>query len=292
MTNSGGNVDNAVGGVSNSVGGITGAGDGTDQAMTIYGQIPTQTAVGAGDYKDFQNPQIDPYAFNNGAAIPVSDDNGTAALALVNTHLAAAAQDTTTAVRPSDAIRLSVWRQPEFTGEFPIAPDGTILHPLLAQVRVVGRTREQVRAQLREVLLQYERDPQFVFDYLYRVGVTGEVRLPNLYNLPPETTIGQAVAAAGGVAEYGRLDRVRLMRGGGEVILDLRNPSPEVAEMRIRSGDQIRVQRRGAGWRASPPRAGRRGRTHRSSSRSRCRAGRGSPRGCRLPCRPASASGR
>lgn len=161
----------------------------------------------------------------------------------------AAAQDTTTAVRPADVIRLSVWRQPEFTGEFPIAPDGTVLHPLLSEVRVVGRTREQVRAQLREVLLRYENDPQFVFDYLYRVGVTGEVRLPNLYTLPPETTIAQAVAAAGGVAEFGRLEQVRLMRGGREVILDLRNPSPEVAEMRIRSGDQIRLTRRGAGWR-------------------------------------------
>lgn len=161
----------------------------------------------------------------------------------------AAAQDTTAAVRPSDAIRLAVWRQTEFTGEFPIAPDGTILHPLLSEVRVVGRTREQVREQIRQVLLRYENDPQFVFDYLYRVGVTGEVRLPNLYSLPPETTIGQAVAAAGGVAEYGRLDQVRLMRGGREILLDLRNPSPEVAEMRIRSGDQIRVPRRGASWR-------------------------------------------
>jgi polysaccharide export outer membrane protein len=161
----------------------------------------------------------------------------------------AAAQDTTTAVRPADAIRLAVWRQAEFTGEYPIAPDGTILHPLLNEVRVVGRTREQVREQIRQVLLRYENDPQFVFDYLYRVGVTGEVRLPNLYSLPPETTIGQAVAAAGGVAEFGRLDQVRLMRGGREILLDLRNPSPEVAEMRIRSGDQIRVTRRGASWR-------------------------------------------
>jgi hypothetical protein len=39
---------------------------------------------GAGDYKDFQSPtQIDPYAFNNGAAIPAADDDGTAALAAI-----------------------------------------------------------------------------------------------------------------------------------------------------------------------------------------------------------------
>ncbi|HEX2210238.1 MAG TPA: polysaccharide biosynthesis/export family protein [Longimicrobium sp.] len=161
----------------------------------------------------------------------------------------AAAQDTTAAVRPADVIRLNVWRQTEFTGEFPIAPDGTILHPLLREVRVAGHTREQVRQQLLEVLRQYERDPQFVFDYLYRVAVTGEVRLPNLYTLPPETTIGQAVAAAGGAAEFGRLETVRLIRGGREITLNLLDPSPEVAEMRIRSGDQIRVTRRGASWR-------------------------------------------
>jgi protein involved in polysaccharide export with SLBB domain len=161
----------------------------------------------------------------------------------------AAAQDTTAAVRPADVVRLSTWRLPEFTGEFPIASDGTILHPLLREVHVVGRTREDVRRQLTDVLLRYERDPQFVFEYLYRVGVTGEVRLPNLYSMPPETSLTQAISMAGGVSEFGRLQDVRLIRGGREMILDLRNPTAEVLEMRIRSGDQIRVSRRGAGWR-------------------------------------------
>jgi polysaccharide export outer membrane protein len=162
---------------------------------------------------------------------------------------AAAQQDTTTAVRPADLVRLAVWRMPEFSGEFPIAPDGTILHPLLTDVRVVGRTRAEVRQQLREVLLRYENDPQFVFDYLYRIAVTGEVRLPNLYSLSPETTVSQAVAAAGGPSEFGRLQDVRLIRGGQEMVLDLRNPSLEVTEMRIRSGDQIRLLRRGSSFR-------------------------------------------
>jgi polysaccharide export outer membrane protein len=170
-------------------------------------------------------------------------------LALACAAPAAAQTDTAAAVRPADVVRLTVWRMPEFSGEFPVAPDGTILHPLLTEVRVVGRTRDDVRRQLREVLLRYENDPQFVFDYLYRVGVTGEVRLPNLYSLPPETTIAQAVAAAGGLSEFGRMQDVRLIRGGQEMILDLRNPSSSVMEMRIRSGDQIRVHRRGSSFR-------------------------------------------
>ena len=38
---------------------------------------------GAGDYKDFQSPQLDPYAFQNGASIPAADDGGAAALAAI-----------------------------------------------------------------------------------------------------------------------------------------------------------------------------------------------------------------
>ena len=32
--------------------GVTGTGTGSDQAMTIYGRVPSQAAVAAGDYKD------------------------------------------------------------------------------------------------------------------------------------------------------------------------------------------------------------------------------------------------
>ena len=42
---------------------------------------------------------------------------------------------------------------------------------------------------------------------------------------------------------------MRLIRGGREMVLDLRDPSPAVTEMRIRSGDQIRVPRRGSSFR-------------------------------------------
>ena len=163
----------------------------------------------------------------------------------------AAAQvgDSVLAVRPGDVMRLNVWRMPEFSGDFPLGNDGRVLHPLLTTVQVVGRTPEQVRAQLREVLLRYERDPQFVFGFLYRVGLSGAFRLPNLYTLPPETTLLQATAAGGGAEVDARLDRVELLRDGQVLIVDLENPSPEVAAMRIRSGDLLRVSQRRSGFR-------------------------------------------
>jgi polysaccharide biosynthesis/export protein len=152
-------------------------------------------------------------------------------------------------IRPGDALLLAVWRLDAFSGEFTVGSDGSLLHPLLTEVVVVGRSREEVRRQVREVLLRYENDPQFVIDFRYRVAVTGEVRLPGLYTLTPETTLSQAIAAGGGVAEFGRLDAVRLLRDGTETVVDLRRPTPEVAAMRIRSGDQLLVVRRPSSWR-------------------------------------------
>jgi polysaccharide export outer membrane protein len=152
-------------------------------------------------------------------------------------------------LRPGDVIHLVVFRQPELSGDFTVSPEGTVLHPLLSQVSVVGVPRSVIRERLRDALSRFERDPSFVFDFLYRVGVGGEVRNPNLYTLSPETTLGQALAAAGGVTENGRLDRVHLIRNGSDVVLDLQRADGSAAEMRVRSGDQIRVPRRSSAMR-------------------------------------------
>ena len=167
-----------------------------------------------------------------------------ALLALAHPAPGAAQAADSAYLRPGDMVRLSVFRQPELSGDFPVSSEGTLQHPLLSEVRVVGASRAAIRQRLRDALTPYVRDPSFVFDFLYRVTVTGEVRLPNLFTLSPETTLGQAVASAGGITEYGRLDRVRLLRDGRETVVNLQSPDPAVASMRIHSGDQIRVPRR------------------------------------------------
>lgn len=155
------------------------------------------------------------------------------------------AQDAATpsAAVPGDVIRLMVWRVPEFSGDFAVADDGTILHPLLSEVRVAGVPPAQVRARLTEVLRRYESDPRFVFSVLHRVAIMGEVNQPGLYPLPGETTIPQAIAAGGGFTTTALASRVRVIRGGQTLMVDLRTPGAPGAEMRIRPGDRIEVPR-------------------------------------------------
>jgi protein involved in polysaccharide export with SLBB domain len=153
------------------------------------------------------------------------------------------AQLTEAVIRPGDAIRIQVWRNVELSGEFLVSEHGQIQHPLYQGVEVAGATRSQLTERLRTFLTRYEANPQFVAIPLLKVGVGGEVRSPNLYRLPLETTIAEAVALAGGVTERGKIDQIHLIRGSEQRTIDLTSPSAEEAQLTVRSGDRILVSR-------------------------------------------------
>src|SRR2546425_1914579 len=147
-------------------------------------------------------------------------------------------------LRPGDVLRITVWRQPDFSGEFVINPDSTVAHPLLQALRVGGVPLGTVKARLRDFLATYEQNPRLVVEPLYPVTVAGEVHQPGLVALSRGTTLAQAVARAGGPTERGRLDRVRLVRGGTTRVFNLLSEDRSVAIMPVVSGDQVFVGRR------------------------------------------------
>jgi polysaccharide export outer membrane protein len=146
---------------------------------------------------------------------------------------------------PGDQLRITVWRKPELSGDFVIAQDGTVGHPLYREVQVAGLLMPAVEDRLRTFLTKYETNPQFVILPLIRVVVAGEVRQPNLLAVPPGTTVTQAVVLGGGPTERGRLDRVQVVREGHAVTIDLTRPGSDEGQIPVRSGDQIVVERRG-----------------------------------------------
>ena len=152
-------------------------------------------------------------------------------------------------LRPGDAVRITVWRKAEMSGEFSIAPDGGIRHPLYRGVNIGGLAVASAEARVRTFLATLEETPQFVFEPLFRVLVTGEVRDPGMLLLDQGTLVVQAVATAGGPTDRARTDRVRLLRGGTVTVIDLAKPEQGLAQMPIQSGDQIYVERRSAVFR-------------------------------------------
>ncbi|HEU5051393.1 MAG TPA: polysaccharide biosynthesis/export family protein [Gemmatimonadales bacterium] len=149
------------------------------------------------------------------------------------------------ALMPGDVLRITVWRQPELSGEFRILEDGAVGHPLYQSVNVRNLSLPALTTRVREFLSTYEQNPQFVLEPLLRVAVGGEVRIPNLYMLPVGTTVSQAVAQAGGATESGNLRKVRLLREGSTRMIDLTDARSTAAGTPIRSGDELLVGRRG-----------------------------------------------
>ena len=150
---------------------------------------------------------------------------------------------------PGDSVRIVVWRKPEFSGDFVVAPNGTITHPLFRAVQVGGIPFATAEANLRKYLSQFEQNPEFVIEPLIRVAVSGEVDRPSVFALRPETTIAEAVARAGGATETGARDRVRVVRLGSsgqqeQLIINLTDPTVGYGKIPVQSGDQIIVDRR------------------------------------------------
>ncbi len=147
-------------------------------------------------------------------------------------------------LRPGDMLRLSVWRHPELSGDFLVAPDSTVVHPLYQRVQVVGVPLPVVKERLRALLVTYEQGVEFAIEPLFAVTVAGEVRQPNLYRLPQGTTFAQAIAQAGGPTELGRLDRVHVIRRDSAMVIDLARNYSRYERLPIASGDQVLVARR------------------------------------------------
>jgi polysaccharide export outer membrane protein len=147
-----------------------------------------------------------------------------------------------------DSIRITVWRRPELSGDFVVAPDGSVTHPLYRTVRVGGVSTGTAETNVRNFLLKFDQDPQFVMEPLFRVAVTGEVNRPQLFAVNPQTSIAEAVARAGGTNQYARRNRVLLLRTDPkgvqqELYVDLQNPEQGLASTPGHSGDQIVVAR-------------------------------------------------
>ena len=150
---------------------------------------------------------------------------------------------------PGDLVRITVWRQPELSGDFRITADGSIAHPLYQSVDVKNVPLADVAARLRDFLTKFTNDPQVVVEPMLGVAVGGEVRTPGLLTVPLGTTVSQAIAQAGGQGDQANLKKVRLVRGNQQQIIDLTDLRVNRGALPVESGDQIFISRRSSAFR-------------------------------------------
>jgi polysaccharide biosynthesis/export protein len=142
-----------------------------------------------------------------------------------------------------DKIQVTVFNEPQLSGEFQIGADGTVPLPLVGNVPALDKTPTEVGAEYTELLKRdYMRHP------LVAVGVTlyrpffivGQVRTPGQYAYSAGLTVWNAIATAQGLTPRGRTSYVYIRKYGEEK----EERYALTPDLRVWPGDTIRVAER------------------------------------------------
>jgi protein involved in polysaccharide export with SLBB domain len=152
--------------------------------------------------------------------------------------------DTGTGLIPGDKVKISVFGQPELSGEFTVTQGGTIDLPLLGPTKVEGLSPDQA-AQLIATRLQTSgvlREPRVAAETLTLrpFSVLGEVNRPGEYPSRSCMTLFGSVAAAGGFTIRGDQSYVLIQKAGEGIFKRFRLDS----DIAVYPGDVIQVPQR------------------------------------------------
>lgn len=146
-------------------------------------------------------------------------------------------------IRPGDAVKLTVWRHPDLTGEFPVNQFGVVVLPKLGEIDVSRETHRSLRDHVIAALKETVVTPSIELVVLKRVRVLGEVQKAGVLFLDPTMSVADALAMAGGTTPQAK-GTVVLRRDGSALIADLRVDT-RISDAAIQSGDELVVPQRG-----------------------------------------------
>jgi len=145
-----------------------------------------------------------------------------------------------------DLIGVSVYKNPDLSGEFQVDHDGTFTLPLVGPVKAEGRTAPELADDLTQLLgKDYLVDPQvsvtvktYQSQWIYVTGSVGRaVRIP----LSPGMTLKDALSEAGVALGPGQI--VALTRFGENTSRDLDSAGLEAADCPLpKDGDVLTVR--------------------------------------------------
>ena len=100
---------------------------------------------------------------------------------------------------------------------FLVDAKGNIDYPRLGTFHAEGLTKQELAAQIKKKLtepVELLKDPTVIIRFLnYKVTVIGQVGHEGVVNVPGERlTILEAVGLAGGITDYGKKERVKIIR--------------------------------------------------------------------------------
>ena len=147
-----------------------------------------------------------------------------------------------------DILFIQVWREPDFTRQVIVRPDGKITMPLIADLDAAGLTPDQLTVQLTERLSKYLNNPQVGVTVIAvnskKYYITGEVNRPGPFPLAVPTRVLEALSSAGGFREFANTKKIVILRKGQRLKFNYKNVikgKDEEQNILLENGDYIIV---------------------------------------------------
>jgi polysaccharide export outer membrane protein len=125
-------------------------------------------------------------------------------------------------IGPADVLRITVWKEPELTGDVTVRLDGMITVPLLGDVQAAGRGPSQLAASLLTEFTRFVESPRVTVSVTQatsaRVYVVGQMMKPGEFPLSGRMTVLKALALAGGFKEFAKPESIVIVREDQTVI--------------------------------------------------------------------------
>ncbi len=123
----------------------------------------------------------------------------------------------------SDVLKVTVWSQPELSGEFTVDAAGGVTLPLIGTVKAAGLPVDQIEREIRDRLADgYVVNPQVSIGVAQfksqRVFVVGEVKLPGVVPLTGTLTLVEALTRVGSLTEMAGGDLVVIRPAEGQTV--------------------------------------------------------------------------
>jgi polysaccharide export outer membrane protein len=136
---------------------------------------------------------------------------------------------------PDDVIEVSVYQEKELSATVPVRPDGKISIPLIGEMPASGKTATELQKEISLRYAKFISEPAVTVVVKEvnspKVSVLGEVKNPGMYKIKDRATLLDAIAMAGGLTEYAKKDKVKLIRV---------NAAGESVSTKINLDDQIK----------------------------------------------------
>ena len=115
-----------------------------------------------------------------------------------------------------DVLEVSVWNEPEISKTVFVRLDGKISLPLIGDVPAQGASPELLSRQISTAMSKLVADPSVtvtIKDSYSRIYyVVGQIAKPGEYRLNTPVSILQAIARAGGFAEWAKKGKIMIVR--------------------------------------------------------------------------------